>query len=90
MKSEKNSARNTVVAAIRHASLELSNLAVEIEGLADLKVAEKKLLHFPKLLLLIRQGAWELQNARLDKAFELIQQANDEMASEALASVEVE
>lgn len=89
MKSEKINARNTVVSTIRQAALELSNLATELEEIGQLDTLEKKLIKYPKILNIIRKGTWELQNARLDKAFSLIIEANEEIAADKLVDADV-
>jgi len=88
-KNQKNTARNEVVSLIRHAALELSNLAVEVEQLGEFEKAGKALNKFPTMVDLIRKATWELQNGRLDKVSSLIAEATDETAQAMLDAAQV-
>jgi hypothetical protein len=79
--------RNQLVSLIRHASLELSNLANDIEQLGDIEKLEKALKNSPQLLDLFKKAAWELQNGKLDKVSELLDAAQTEVGNEQLAEV---
>ncbi|QLE54830.1 hypothetical protein [Nostoc sp. TCL26-01] len=79
--------RTQVVSLIRHASLELSNLANEVEQLGDIGKLEKSLQSSPNLIEIFRKATWELQNSRLDKVSDLLSEAKDEVANEQLAAV---
>lgn len=88
-KNQKNTARNEVVSLIRHAALELSNLAVEVEQLGEFEKAGKTLNKFPTMVDLIRKATWELQNGRLDKVSSLLSEATDETAQAMLDAAQV-
>ncbi|MBD2495001.1 hypothetical protein [Nostoc sp. FACHB-280] len=80
VKNVKNTARDRVVSLIRHAALELSTLANEVEQLEELDKAAKSLNKFPAILDLIKKACWELQNNAVDKVLDLLSKATDESA----------
>ncbi|MBH8553401.1 hypothetical protein I8751_13655 [Nostocaceae cyanobacterium CENA357] len=80
--------RTQIVSLIRHASLELSTLANEVEQLGDMAKLEKALKNSPQMIELFRKATWELQNGRLDKVSDLLSESQDEVANEQLREVE--
>ncbi len=85
----KNNPRIEMVSLVRHAALELSNLANTIEQLGELDKAATSLRKFPNIIDIMRKATWELQNGNLDKVSDLISQINDEIANEIMAQESV-